>query len=421
MSTKKATKRALLTSILAICLCLVMLIGSTFAWFTDTASTGVNKIVSGNLKVDIVKPEANAEGKYTSLEGEKLAWTQQQVKGESDDEMELKPVEAGKPLWEPGVRFLTQGFKIQNKGNLALKWKVEVNKGTKGATDKFDLLDVIDFYVVTEKDGKMGDAPLAAFEGKLEKADAVSDETYYIKGVMQTTAGNDYQNLTLDGITITVYATQLDYEYDSIDNKYDENAGYPGYPVDSLDTIKKAIESGYSHISIVGDINVDAEDNTDSSGWTAMYFSKNKYENMADKIVLDGDGKLTTNKMAVWAQSGVEVVINGGTYDNTENNTDGVQLIYANNDSKITINGGTFIMAGNEGGLTFNISNQQDGLGGTIIIKGGLFNQKPESGTAWQTQDNWDEATGTGIRVAEGYTINEETIDGATWYRVVAE
>ena len=402
MSTKKATKRALLTSILAICLCLVMLIGSTFAWFTDTASTGVNQIKSGNLKVDIIG--ATSEDHLNALNFTKAAGA------EAGEEL----------LWEPGCRYLTEGFRIANKGNLALKWKVEVNKGTTDANDaNADLLNVIDFYLVTGTGENQKEQSLDVFTGNLAK-DATSD-VYYIKGVMQTTAGNDYQGLTLDGITITVYATQLDYEYDSIDNKYDENAGYPGYPVDSLDTIKKAIESGYSHISIVGDINVDAEDNTDSSGWTAMYFSKNKYENMADKIVLDGDGKLTTNKMAVWAQSGVEVVINGGTYDNTENNTDGVQLIYANNDSKITINGGTFIMAGNEGGLTFNISNQQDGLGGTIIIKGGLFNQKPERGTAWQTQDDWDEETGTGIKVAEGYAIKEETIDGATWYRVVAE
>ena len=265
MSTKKATKRALLTSILAICLCLVMLIGSTFAWFTDTASTGVNKIVSGNLKVDIVKPEANAEGKYTSLEGEKLAWTQQQVKGESDDEMELKPVEAGKPLWEPGVRFLTQGFKIQNKGNLALKWKVEVNKGTTGTNEKSaDLLDVIDFFVVTEKGSETSaPAPLAAFEGKLEEANTVSPETYYIMGVMQTTAGNDYQNLTLDGITITVYATQLNYENDSFGPDYDEKAPLDFVTVGTTDELKNVFANAAAgedvNVSLTGDIDLGAD------------------------------------------------------------------------------------------------------------------------------------------------------------------
>ena len=53
MNNKKATKRALLTSIMALVMCVVMLVGTTFAWFTDTASTGVNKIVAGNLKVDL--------------------------------------------------------------------------------------------------------------------------------------------------------------------------------------------------------------------------------------------------------------------------------------------------------------------------------------------------------------------------------
>ena len=53
MTSSKSTKRALVTSALAILMCVAMLIGTTFAWFTDTASTGVNKIVSGNLKVDL--------------------------------------------------------------------------------------------------------------------------------------------------------------------------------------------------------------------------------------------------------------------------------------------------------------------------------------------------------------------------------
>ena len=53
MNTKKATKRALLTSVMALVMCVVMLVGTTFAWFTDTASTGVNEIVAGNLKVDL--------------------------------------------------------------------------------------------------------------------------------------------------------------------------------------------------------------------------------------------------------------------------------------------------------------------------------------------------------------------------------
>ena len=44
MANSKQTKRALLTSALAILASVAMLIGSTFAWFTDTASTAVNRI-----------------------------------------------------------------------------------------------------------------------------------------------------------------------------------------------------------------------------------------------------------------------------------------------------------------------------------------------------------------------------------------
>ena len=224
----KSKKSALLLSFTSLLLCFAMLVGSTFAWFTDTATTGVNKIVSGKLKVDIVDA-ADTSKSLTGKDG-KLLWTQKVV-GENDA-LELKAVkEDGLPLWEPGVNFLTQGFKIANKGNLALKWKVEVNKGTTAANaGGYDLLDVIDFYVVTETTTDDGttkaETSLAAFEGQLKEENSVSAETYYIKGHMQEEAGNNYQSLTLDGITITVYATQDTVESDSYDNQYDKYAQY---------------------------------------------------------------------------------------------------------------------------------------------------------------------------------------------------
>ena len=53
MENNKSTRRALLTSVLALLMCVAMLIGATFAWFTDTASTGVNKIQAGNLDLEV--------------------------------------------------------------------------------------------------------------------------------------------------------------------------------------------------------------------------------------------------------------------------------------------------------------------------------------------------------------------------------
>ena len=208
-NNQKATKRALLTSVMALVMCVVMLVGITFAWFTDTASTGVNKIVAGNLKVDIVGETSDTHINGLSFQNK-------------DDSAQI--------LWEPGCRYLTEGFRIANKGNLALKWKAQVNKGTTAANEgNFDLLDVIDFYLVTKAaDGTETETALDEFTGNLKKTE-ISD-VYYIKGVMKTTAGNDYQGLELSGITITVYATQDTVENDSFNNQYDKDATYLTYP-----------------------------------------------------------------------------------------------------------------------------------------------------------------------------------------------
>ena len=202
-NNKKATKRALLTSVMALVMCVVMLVGTTFAWFTDTASTAVNKIVAGNLDVDIVD-----EGGET-LDGKSLRF--KDVNGKTDI------------LWEPGATFFTQGFKIVNKGNLALKYKVVVS----GTTGDAKLLKAIEFNVVTEKTKEAAEA--LDKEGDLlsngASAPAAEGVYYYLRGHMKEEAGNEYKNLTLDGISITVYATQYTHEFDSFDDQYDANAG----------------------------------------------------------------------------------------------------------------------------------------------------------------------------------------------------
>ena len=218
-NNQKATKRALLTSVMALVMCVVMLVGTTFAWFTDTASTGVNKIVSGNLKVDIIG--ADSDSHIEKLNFTKAATTDAEVGAEI--------------LWEPGCRYVTEGFRIANKGNLALKWKAQVNKGTTAANEgNFDLLDVIDFYLVKDDKNNEG-TPLDEFTGNLKKTE--TSGVYYIKGVMKTTAGNDYQDLTLDDITITVYATQDTVENDSFNDQYDKNAEIVAVTPDSVATV----------------------------------------------------------------------------------------------------------------------------------------------------------------------------------------
>ena len=204
MSNKKATKRALLTSITALAMCVVMLVGTTFAWFTDTATANVNKIQAGNLDVDIVDASGN------SLEGQTLYFRDKN--------------NGTNILWEPGATFNLDTFKIVNKGNLAIKYEITVN----GVTGSNKLLKAIDFTVT--KNGTSVD--LANLKGVLlptGKTAAAGEEVgetaaIVISGTMKTSAGNEYKNLTLDGISITVKAMQASYEYDSNGNTYDDAA-----------------------------------------------------------------------------------------------------------------------------------------------------------------------------------------------------
>ena len=110
MTNRKSTKRALLGSIMAMVLCLAMLVGATFAWFTDTASTGVNKIQAGNL--DVALEMKDASGNWVSAEGKTLDF----VKAAAGEQV----------LWEPGCTYELPQLRVVNKGNLALKYKIQI-------------------------------------------------------------------------------------------------------------------------------------------------------------------------------------------------------------------------------------------------------------------------------------------------------
>lgn len=190
----KSTKKTLLVSTLSLMLCFAMLIGTTYAWFTDRASTAVNTIQSGELKVDLVDENDN------SLVGETLNF--KKAAG-----FEGEPV-----LWEPGCTYELAPVYVQNKGNLALKYEIVVN----GIEGDAKLLEVIDFTVALDgKDIEEGHLVAGAKSAPL-----------VIKGTMDKDAGNQYQGLTMDGISITVYATQDTVEHDSYDNTYDADAAY---------------------------------------------------------------------------------------------------------------------------------------------------------------------------------------------------
>jgi len=233
MFTNKNTKNALVSSVLALVLCVAMLVGTTFAWFTDTATSGVNTIQSGTLDIALV----DASG--ASLEGTTLDFVA--TDGRSDI------------LWEPGCTYNTEEFYIKNNGNLKLKFKMAVT-GAKGDTQ---LLDVINFTAKADASwfkfntgavsiGTSGEFDLLAgyevntyFYGTklfteyvLEPGAVVGPIA--VTGHMDETAGNIYQGLTLEGLAITLSATQATGEEDSFNGTYDENAQYAGTGVGSI-------------------------------------------------------------------------------------------------------------------------------------------------------------------------------------------
>lgn len=192
--TKYSTKRALIVSVLALAVCVSMLIGTTFAWFTDNATTGSNVIKSG--KLDVVFEMKDDAGEWVSAEGATLNWVKA-AGAPANEEV----------LWEPGCTYVLPELRIRNAGNLALKYQVQIT----GFEGDEELLDAIEFTGIPEQNVTESLLPGAA-------------ESFVIKGHMDENAGNEYQNLTLTGVAITVYATQYTYEYDSEDNQYDAGA-----------------------------------------------------------------------------------------------------------------------------------------------------------------------------------------------------
>ena len=206
MTNRKSTKRALLGSVMAMVLCLAMLVGATFAWFTDTASTGVNKIQAGNL--DVVLEMQNADGKWVSAEGKTLDFVKAaDAKGEAS-------------LWEPGCTYELPALRIRNNGNLALKYKVIIT----GINGSAKLNTVIDWTI--------GDVAM----GAEQHLAAGESNAFTIKGHMKESAGNEYMNESIDGIAITVVATQDTVESDSFDKDYDADAEYPVVAVGDVNT-----------------------------------------------------------------------------------------------------------------------------------------------------------------------------------------
>lgn len=68
----KATKKSLWLSAVSMMLCVVMLLGTTFAWFTDSVTNTGNVIQAGNLDVKFGYRGLTATGDYQDVENTAL-------------------------------------------------------------------------------------------------------------------------------------------------------------------------------------------------------------------------------------------------------------------------------------------------------------------------------------------------------------
>ncbi len=228
MTKKKSTKRALISSLLILAMCFTMLAGTTFAWFTDSVTSGSNIIKSGKLDIDLLVKGGNID---TATYGTDY------VSLDANPGLAIFDYD----LWEPGYTVVAYA-KVVNNGNLALKYTMKI--AATGTASK--LADVIDVYYapseVAVADRNLANNANLVKLGTLTEVLAgganVTINDYLLAGdpadfatialQMQTTAGNEYQELSIgSGFTLQILATQYTYEPDSFDETYDANAQYP--------------------------------------------------------------------------------------------------------------------------------------------------------------------------------------------------
>lgn len=251
----KHTKHKLLSSIATLFVCLAMFIGSTYAWFTDSASTGVNKIQAGNL--DLVVEHKNAKvSTYETIEEKTNLF---------------KDADGNAMKWEPGA-MSWETFKVSNAGSLAFKYVLQTNitafnkvSGTEKtlkdvlkvrvipgsnltaptresvAAMDWSTTDTLDSFVKGDgklyPDGTEGQVSSEEFQVIVYWMPSANDNDWNVNNGKTTSDNNP---LFID-FGIKVLATQLEHESDSFDNTYDKNATFSESITTTVDNTKNTV------------------------------------------------------------------------------------------------------------------------------------------------------------------------------------
>lgn len=485
MTKTKSTKHALIMSVMALFLCFTMLLGTTFAWFTDSAVSGNNIIKTGNLDM-------------------KLSWRPYGADhAEEWAEVTESTVLFGKDaLYEPGYTEAVW-LKVENLGSLAFRYDLAINvasekQGTNKAGEKFSLSDYLDvkymtttstdmesnFYTTRESldsfnFGGVANSGVASLSddiaviknGVAFSANDATNGAYssaYVLVVisMPTTVTNDANHNGTDipeiNFSLTAVATQLAYEKDSFGPDYDNNATYPELAViveneaDFLNALKNGgnIKLG-ANVSLVGDTTVvDKSATIDLNGYTLS--SNRNYK--------DSNESTTATLHVKGADTKVVICGNGSVINNYEGNLDEVDLtknnpntfaVYVSDGADLTITGGTYKSFGSAVYVGKGSVNIQGGFfesdtsvkpdpwykrtyEGTEYIqflanvvncnKNGYINGECTveiSGGTFVNEDPSDLAEGWELdisHVVDGYkVVSGEQENGDKWYTVVAE
>ena len=223
----KKTKTALFSSVVALILCFSMLLGTTFAWFTDSVESGKNQIVAGNLDIE-------------------LYWSDDAATWHRVDEKTNIFKENAK--WEPGYTEVVY-LKIVNEGSLALKYQLGINvAGETGSVnvlgEEFKLSQHIRFGVAAgEKQFANRNAAVEAvdatatalnqaYTSDVAKLASTDEQIVTLVVYMPTSVGNEANHtkgapIPTINLGIRLQATQVADEMDSFGPDYDENATFP--------------------------------------------------------------------------------------------------------------------------------------------------------------------------------------------------
>ena len=392
MTSSKSTKRALVSSALAIVMCVAMLIGATFAWFTDTASTGGNKIQAGNLDVELEYSKDFTEWKKVN---------------------DTTKVFEDSTRWEPG-RTEVVYLRVKNAGTLALKYTLGIynlynSTGKNVLGNKYSLSDYVKLGVA-EADAAYADraAAISAVQETLNSigdtgvvgADLATNTTkvYAMVLYMPTEVGNEANPKNNDpywaakvSFGISVSATQAMSESDSFDNTYDEDAA----------SILSAISFSSGKHEITQNMQANGRFGAVQAEKRAQFTI-----NADVYAVYTKDASGTTGgAMAVSADGDSKVIINGGDFRQVSVPADDpvCDLIYALGNATIEINGGTFKAV-----TPANTLNCKDGSNAKITVKGGSFYKYDPSNPTLGDNE---------VEVAAGYHV----VQSGDWFNVVAD